>query len=304
MTTFSMKWVRSVFLAGWLTLGSGLGVRAQAVLPPAGRLNFSNLEQQALALSRDASQLLRFGQTDLALPRARLAVQLAPKSFQTHAVLGSVYLRQEEYGKAINHLQIAHSLNKTNPSILFSLGAAYLRDGNYNKAIEVLNQGLALPTQEFPINARFDLGNAYFLAKRYEEAIAEYQKVLGKEKNFWAATNNIALVEYERDNVDRAINLWQEAIKQAIASEDTAAEPRLALGVALFMRGEEAKGLQLGEEALKEDPRYGQLEFLRENLWGDKLLSHARRVLSNPRLQELIRTSNVSTKPRRRPSAN
>jgi len=236
----------------------------------------------------------------LALSRARLAVQLAPKSSQPHAVLGSVYLRQEEYGKAISHLQIAHSLNKDNPSILFSLGSAYLRNGNHNQAIDALNRGLALPQAEFPINARFDLGNAYFLAKRYSEAIEEYQKVLDKEKNFWAATNNMGLVEYERDNVDRAIALWQDAVKQAIASEDTAAEPRLALAVAFYVRGEQTKGLKLGEEALREDPRYGMLEFLKENLWGEKLLNNARKVLANPRLQELIKTSNVSARPRRR----
>lgn len=291
---------RSNWLALWLLLVCNLGVGAQAVLPPAPRLNFSNLEQQALSLSRDAAQLLRFGQADLALSRARLAVQLAPKTYQTNAVLGSVYLRQEDYDKAISYLQIAHSLNKNNASVLFSLGSAYLRSGNYAKAIDTLNQGLALPSEEFPASARFDLGNAYFLAKRYDEALAEYQKVLNKEKNFWAATNNMGLVEYERDNIDRAIGYWQNAIQQAKVSEDATAEPRLALAVAFYTRGEEAKGLRLGEEALREDPRYGLPEFLKENLWGDKLLNNARRVLANPKLQELIKTSNVSVKPRRR----
>ncbi len=296
-----MKFVpdRSIFLALWLGISSNLAVGAQAFLPPAGRLNFKNQEQQALALSRDAAQLVRFGQTDLALPRARLAVQLAPKNYQTHGVLGTVYLRQEKYDKAITHLQIAHGLNKNNASILFSLGSAYLRSGNYLKAIEAINQGLVLPNEEFPINARFDLGNAYFLAKRYDEAVAEYQKVLSKDKNFWAATNNIGLVEYERDNIDRAIGYWQDAIKQAVASQDGTAEPRLALAVAFYARGDEAQGLKLGEEALREDPRYGLPEFLKENLWGEKLLSNARRILANPRLQEIIRTSNISSTRRR-----
>lgn len=297
-----MKFVpdRSIFLALWLGICSNFAVGAQAFLPPAGKLNFQNQEQQALALSRDAAQLIRFGQVDLALPRARLAVQLAPKTYQTQAVLGSVYLRQEEYDKAIKHLQIAHSLNKNNASVLFSLGSAYLRDGNYSKAIDSINQGLGLPSEEFPINARFDLGNAYFLAKRYDDSIAEYQKVLNQDKSFWAATNNIGLVEYERDNIDRAIGFWQEAIKQAVASEDTTAEPRLALAVAFYVRGDQSQGLKLGEEALREDPRYGLPEFLKENLWGDKLLNNARRVLANPKLQELIKTSNISASPRRR----
>jgi tetratricopeptide (TPR) repeat protein len=268
-------------------------VHGQALIPHTIKLNFGNVEAQALALARDAAQLAQFQQYDLALSRARLAVQLSPQSYQTQAVLGTVYLRTEEYPKAIASLTAALNLKKDNSSLLFTLGAAYLRNSNYQLAIEKIKQGLVI-TPKAP-TAIFDLGNAYFLTKRYDDAIAEYNNVLKLENKFWAATNNIGLVEYERGNVDNAIKKWEEAIAQGETIEDKAAEARLALGTAFYMKGDRAKGLKIAEDALKIDVRYGKPEFLKDNLWGDKLLADAKAILATPVLKTLVDQSNIPT---------
>jgi tetratricopeptide (TPR) repeat protein len=266
-------------------------VKAQALIPHTIKLNFGNVETQALALARDAAQLAQFQQYDLALSRARLAVQLSPQSYQTQAVLGSIYLRTDEYPKAIAALTNALNLKKDNASIFFSLGAAYLRNSNYQLAIDKIKQGLALAPKS--PTALFDLGNAYFLTKRYDEAIAEFNNVLKLEDKFWAATNNIGLVEYERGNVDVAIKKWEQAIAQGETIEDKAAEARLALGTAFYAKGDRAKGLKMAEDALKIDVRYGKPEFLKENLWGDKLLADAKTILAIPTLKTLVEESNI-----------
>lgn len=266
-------------------------VEAQALIPHTIKLNFGNVEAQALSLARDAAQLAQFQQYDLALSRARLAVQLSPQSYQTQAVLGSIYLRTDEYPKAIAALTNALNLKKDNASIFFSLGAAYLRNSNYQLAIDKIKQGLALAPKS--PTALFDLGNAYFLTKRYDEAISEFNNVLKLEDKFWAATNNIGLVEYERGNVDVAIKKWEQAIAQGETIEDKAAEARLALGTAFYIKGDRPKGLKMAEEALKIDVRYGKPEFLKENLWGDKLLADAKTILAIPVLKTLVEQSNI-----------
>jgi hypothetical protein len=53
---------------------------AQALLPHTLQLDAAKLEQQGLSLAQEAAQLGQFQQFELALPRARLASQLAPKS--------------------------------------------------------------------------------------------------------------------------------------------------------------------------------------------------------------------------------
>ena len=267
---------------------------AQALIPRTVRINFGNLEEQALNLAREAAQLAQFEQYDLALPRARLAVQLAPKAFQTQGILGSIYLRKEKYAEAIASLTLANQLKKDEPEILFSLGAAYLRNKNYPEAIDNLKKGLKLEPKA--ATAMFDLGNAYFLTKRYEEAVTVFNDVLILDTKFWAATNNIGLVEYERGNVDQAIAKWQSSLNQAKKVEFLAAEPTLALATAFYRKGDREKGIQLAVEAMKIDPRYGKVSYLIENLWGDRLVADVKLILSQPQVKQILDESDLSTR--------
>jgi hypothetical protein len=47
----------------------------------------------------------------------------------------------------------------------------------------------------------------------------------------------------------------------------------------------------MGEAALRIDERYGDLKFLKENLWGDRLLSDTKKFLEVPRIQAMIARS-------------
>jgi hypothetical protein len=60
------------------------------------------------------------------------------------------------------------------------------------------------------------------------------------------------------------------------------------MAVALYTRGDRARGLKLGEAALRIDIRYGDLEFLKQNLWGDRLLADTKKLLDNPQIQATI----------------
>lgn len=284
-------WLLAIFAS--ISVGAS-PLRAQALLPHTTRINFGNLEEQALNLAREAAQLAQFEQYDLALPRARLAAQLAPKAFQTQGILGSIYLRKEKYAEAIASLMLANNLKKDEPTILFSLGAAYLRNKNYPEAISNLKKGLTIEPKAAA--AVFDLGNAYFLTKRYDEAIAVYNDVLVLDAKFWAATNNIGLVEYERGNVDQAIAKWQSSLKQAEKVEFLAAEPTLALASAFFRKGDRDKAVQLAVEAMKIDPRYGKVAYLVENLWGDRLIDDVKVILAQPQVKKILDESDLSTR--------
>ncbi len=190
---------------------------------------------------------------------------------------------------AIATLKLANSLKANEPAILFSLGSAYLRKGVYPEAIRVLEQGLAIVPNS--TSGLFDLANALFLSKRYEEAIAKYNRILELDKKFWAATNNIGLVEYERGNRERAMQLWKASLEQAEQIDFQAAEPTLALAVAYYTLGDKEKGLKLGEEAMKIDPRYGRVPHLIENLWGERLIADTKPILEHPRIKKLIEES-------------
>jgi tetratricopeptide (TPR) repeat protein len=257
-------------------------VAGQALVPYTLQLDSKQLEQQGLNLAQDAVQLVRFQQYELAMPRAKLATQLAPRNYQTWFILGSLYVQNKELDEGIKALERAKSLEPKESGIFFTLGSAHFQKAEYNKAIAELETGLKLKSN-VP-EALFDLGNSYYMLKQYPKAIAQYEKAVAQEKKFWPAINNIGLVKYEQGDVNGAIKHWQDAI--AIDSE--AAEPKLAAAVALYAKGDKEKAVTMGETAIRLDSRYADLEFLKENLWGERLLAETKKFLENPRIQASI----------------
>ena len=269
-----------VILGVWNMAVPALG---QALVPRTLQLDSTQLEQQGLVLAQEAAQLAQFQQYELALPRARLATQLAPKNYQAWFLLGGLYLQTDKYKESIGALQQARSLAPQNPSILFAMGSAHFQQGNYSAAIQSLQAGLKLKPND--PEGLFDLGNAYYRIGRLPDAVNTYNQAIAQPSwEKWPAINNIGLIKYEQGDVNGAIKQWQAAL----AIEKQAAEPQMAMAVALYTRGDRAQSLKLGETALRTDGRYGDLEFLKLNLWGNRLLADTKKFLATPRMQAAL----------------
>ena len=263
-------------------------VRAQAVLPYVPQLDSEKLEIQGLQLLQDALQLIRFQQYELALPRAELATQLAPDNYDVWFILGSLYIQQEQLDKGIKVLKKAENLAPEQEGILFNLGNAYFQKGEYELAQEKLEAGLEIESNSpEAVEALFDLGNTYLKMEEYDDAIESYEEAYAKEATFWPALNNVGLVEYEQGDLDDAIEKWEAVIEV----DGEQAEPQLALAVALCTEGEVERAIELGKAALELDSRYADIQFLKDNLWGETLIEDTREFLSNPQIQEVVSNS-------------
>lgn len=277
----SKNWLISLIACASIS-GTSLPAMAQAVLPYIPELDSEKLELQGLQLLQEAVQLIRFQQYDLALPRAELATQLAPENFDVWFILGSLYLQQEKVDKGVKILKKAENLAPEEPGILFRLGNAYFQQGNYELAREKLEQGLEIENNS--PDALFDLGNTYLKLAKFDDAVEAYEKAFAHEATFWPALNNVGLVEYEQGDRIGAIARWESVIEV----DGEQAEPQLALAVALFTQGEVEQGLELGKAALELDKRYADIQFLEENLWGEKLIEDTREFLNTPQIQEIV----------------
>ncbi|MDE5119864.1 MAG: tetratricopeptide repeat protein, partial [Trichodesmium sp. St19_bin1] len=133
-------------------------VQGQALVPHILQLNSAQLEQKGLSLAREASQLARFQQFDLALSTAELATELAPNNQGAWALLGSLYIQAKELEEGIYALKQAQELDPSNPDVRFVLGRAYFQISDYQNAIAELSKGLKLKPEN--PGALFDLGNA------------------------------------------------------------------------------------------------------------------------------------------------
>ncbi len=277
-----LNWLISLIACAGITSIS-LPVRGQAVLPYIPKLDSGKLEAQGLQLLQDAVQLIRFQQYDLALPRAELATQLASGNYETWFILGSLYVQEKKLNKGVKALEKAEALApKEEEGILFSLGNAYFQQGDYEAARDKLEAGLKIK-QNSP-EALFDLGNTYLKLSEFDQAIESYETAFAQEATFWPALNNVGLVEYEQGDREKAIEKWQSVLKV----DGKQPEPQLALAVALFTEGDVKKGIELGKAALAIDNRYADIQFLQDNLWGEKLIEDTRKFLNNPQIQEMV----------------
>jgi len=257
-------------------------VYGQALVPHTLQLSEEQLQLKGTRLVQQAEQLLQFGQFQLALPRMVLATQLLPDRPRLWLLLGGLYLEANELDKSIAALSTARSLEPNNPIILFSLGSAYFAQEKYGAAAQYLQAGLRIQPDE--IMALFNLGNTYYKLNDYDSAIAEYEKAVAQELNFWQAINNIGLVKYEQGDIEGAIAQWESAVE----INSKAAEPQLALAVALYAQGDIEAGLAMAQAALQLDPNYADLEFLKENLWGERLMAETKKLLETPRIRETL----------------
>jgi len=265
---------------------------AQALIPHTLQLDAAKLEQQGLSLAQEAAQLAQFQQFELALPRARLASQLAPKSDKVWFLLGGLYLQTKNVDGGIAALKKAQSLNPKNGDVQFALGSAYFQQQKYQDAVGYFQTGLKLKPND--PEGLFDLGNAYYVMGKLPAAVTQYNKAVSIEKKFWPAINNVGLILYEQGNVPGAIKQWQSAV----AIEKQAAEPLLAMAVALYTKGEHGQGLAMGEAALRIDDRYGDLDFLKQNLWGQRLLGDTKKFLESPRIQATLQQRESPSSPK------
>ena len=78
------------------------------------------------------------------LPKAfvnyKKAIDLDPKISAAHAGIGHVYLYEQDYDKAIQHLTTALKLQPDINHALYNLGVAYLNKGNKSKALFYFNK--------------------------------------------------------------------------------------------------------------------------------------------------------------------
>jgi tetratricopeptide (TPR) repeat protein len=258
---------------------------SQVLVPHTVAPDAKQLQQTGVALLREALQLAQFQQYEPALARAKLATQLLPNAEESWALLGGLYLSTEKLDLGIQSLEKALTLNPKNPGVNFSLGSAYFRKTNYAAAERVLQAGLKLKP-DVP-EALFDLGNTYLRLTRFDDAIDVYKKAVAKDQKFWPALNNIGLVHYEQGKVDDAIQSW----KAAIAIDEKSTEPKLAMAVALYIQGQKDQGITLASTALATDRRYGDVAFLKDNLWGDRLIADTKIILATPKVKDTLAQS-------------
>ena len=87
------------------------------------------------------------------------------------------------------------------------------------------------------------------------------------------------MAHFERNNIDRAIKLFENAI-----TFQENAEPLLGLASCLRLK-DNSLAIKLAKKALAKDPNYVSYEYRKDQLWGEKLQNSTEILLQNEQLQ-------------------
>ncbi|NET27896.1 tetratricopeptide repeat protein [Okeania sp. SIO1I7] len=188
----------------------------------------------------------------------------------------------ERYEQAITTFEKALEIKPDYHYAWSCKGNTFLQLKLYQQAIAAYEKALEIkPDYHYAWSGK---GNTFLKLKLYQQAIAAYEKALEIKPNREYFISNLGLIKYEMGKIDEAIKNWEAAIK----INNQFVEPPLAIGVALYKKGENSAGLTMAETVLKLDKSWGNLQRLKKELWGDKLLADAEKLLENPQIKTLL----------------
>lgn len=93
----------------------------------------------------------------------------------------------------------------------FNLALAYEKEGKYNEAIAEYNRVLEIDPNYFLVYN--NIGNIYTSKNLYDEAIIEYRRCLEIEPNYFLAYNNLGNIYGLRQEYNKAIESYEKSIE-------------------------------------------------------------------------------------------
>lgn len=217
------------------------------------------------------------------LPDNFNAIIKQPKDGVTYFLRGIVRSELKDFSGAISDYNQAMKLGLNDVRVYLNRGDIYVQLKDYPAALADYSQVIKLQ----PDNAEgyFNRGVVYQKQGNDNAALSDYNQAFAKNEKFVPAIINIGHIKYEKGDIEGAIQQWQKAVQ--INGE--LAEPQMALAVALYAKGEQQKALNMAQAALGLDKSWADVEVLKENLWGTRLVDEARKLLASPSIQAFVK---------------
>jgi adenylate cyclase len=173
---------------------------------------------------------------------AQKAIGLNDSCAKAYDLMGFINLLDRKFDEAIENTEKAVRLNPNDPTMLENLGAMMHFNGKFDESIALIKNAMRL-SPSYPAFYLYQLSSSYFLAGRYQEALAASKQLLAR----------------------------------ADKGEFNPLLAHLVLAEAYIGLGQEDKARAHAEEALKINPNYSFADLRKRNLFRDP--SHLERVI-------------------------
>jgi len=223
--------------------GEVVGV-ACAILTEGQSLNFAIASEHVLALKSTETTAVG-GEASRTAGRA-----------SGHLQKGIGFLLEEEYEKALPHLQAATKADLLRDYAWFSLGMTYAELGRYLEAIAAYEQAIRLAPRPWA-GAYFKLGVAYGDLGRHADAIQAYKQAIRIDPDDAMAHYNLGVNYADLGRYADAV----DAYKQAIRIDPDYAEAHCNLGVAYVNLGRYFDAADAYKQAIRLKPDWAMAQF-------------------------------------------
>ena len=151
--------------------------------------------------------LMKTGEVSLVIEYAEKAKQIDSEDYLYDFIIGTAFLKNKEFEKAIIPLQIALEKESDNLGVLNTLGTCYMATNNMEQAIQVYKKALEIDPSS-PMTY-FNIGSAYQIQQKHEEAIEYFRKAIEIEEDESFITA-IALSEVKIKDYKNALEHYKQ----------------------------------------------------------------------------------------------
>ncbi len=197
---------------------------------------------------------LRSGRPEMAIVELERALALRPGDAWTHVALAEAYRQKEHRGKAEQHLREALRIAPGHQPARLNLSALYIEMNRFEEAIAEAERLVADPTFPAPWRALTNLGWAQFKLGRLAEARTTFQRALDRNPQYWPALLDLGILESDAGNRMRALELFRQVVEiSTVPSARAEANYRIAeVFIALGNRERAIPHLSAAAEQLPE----------------------------------------------------
>ena len=178
-----------------------------------------------------------------AMAAAQKAVALDDNLAEAHSTLGAITMfYQLDWAKAEREYKRAIELNPNHTDTYELYSYLLSATGRLSEAIDVIKRGLAVDPLSLPLLD--DTGQAYYWARRYDEALQHYRKSIDIDANHPGAYSGVGVVYEQKGMYKEAI----EAFQRAIDSTERTSNLLGLLGHAYAVSGKRGEALKILDE--------------------------------------------------------
>ena len=197
-------------------------IAAVALMSAAGHASAQSKDDRPYNLQKAYEVLQKDHDEEQALKLLGEQIKSTPDNVECWLLMCRIYRNQKEYGRAMSSVNEAIRVNKpkksgfVNSTLYWWKSSVYDDMDNNEQEIEWLKKALDAARKDNKENVQnisFDLGQAYYEAKKYDESDAVYRQMVKEDETDQAAMTGLARNMIQREDYAGAVRMLDASQK-------------------------------------------------------------------------------------------